>query len=312
SKMRAYLTLYRILVGLCRLTAPVTPFMSELLWRELMGEHRSKYGQPLSVHMTDYPQPDETQIDSKLEETMELVETIVALGRAARSRKNLKVRQPLSRIIIGLPKYIDSDTLTGYFNIIKEELNIKEVVVSPDVYKYSSYSAKLKFGLVGHKLGKDVQKAADYVSSLDTDTVREFAKSKKLSFLLEGKQVTLTDEEIDIIKAEREGYAVESDGPITVAIATELTDDLIDEGFAREMVNKIQNMRKSCGFEVTDYITVKVSSTERLKSAAMKYDQFIRHETLANKIEFTDRVPVDGAREWNINGQKAAIAVAKA
>ncbi|GAI53778.1 unnamed protein product, partial [marine sediment metagenome] len=130
SKMRAYLTLYRILVGVCRLTAPVTPFVSELIFKELMGENRAKYGLPLSVHMTDYPQPDETQIDTELEESMELTQKVVSLGRAARSRKNLKVRQPLSRILIALPKQADQQLMEEYTDIIKEELNIKEVVFS--------------------------------------------------------------------------------------------------------------------------------------------------------------------------------------
>jgi isoleucyl-tRNA synthetase len=312
SKMRAYLTLYRILEGLCRLTAPVTPFMSELIWKELTGENRAKFGLPLSVHMTEFPTPDESLIDAKLEETMELVQTIVSLGRAARARKNLKVRQPLSRIIIGLPKYVDAEQLRDYFNIIKDELNIKEVDLSTDVSQYVSYSAKLNFKQAGPKLGADVQKAAEYLRSLDSDSVKQFMQTKQLSVSLGARQVTLTDEEVEVVKSEQEGFAVESDGPITVAIATELTEELIDEGFAREMVNKIQNMRKTSGFEVTDYITVRVSTSERLKSAALKYDEYIRRETLAKRIEFTDRMPLDGGKEWNINGEKAAITLAKA
>jgi isoleucyl-tRNA synthetase len=311
SKMRAYLTLYRILAGLCRLTAPVTPFMSELIWQQLMGENRSQHGLPLSVHMTDYPTPVESFIDSKLEETMGLVETIVSLGRAARSRKNLKVRQPLSRLIIGLPEYIDAGRLSGYFNIIKEELNIKQVDVSTEVNQYVSYSAKLNFKLAGPRLGADAPEVAAHIGSLDSDTIKQFEQTQKIAFTLNGRQINLTDEEVEVVKSEKEWFAVESEGPITVAVATELTDDLIDEGFAREIVNKIQNMRKSSGFEVTDYITVSVSSSERLKSAAVKYDAFIRRETLAKRIEFTDRVPIDGGREWNINGEKAAITVAK-
>jgi isoleucyl-tRNA synthetase len=310
--MRAYLTLYRILVGVCRLTAPVTPFVSELIFKELMGENRAKHDVPLSVHMTDYPQPDETQIDTELEESMELVQKVVSLGRAARSRKNLKVRQPLSRILIALPKQADQQLMEEYTDIIKEELNIKEVVFSPDADRYVSYSARLNFKLAGPKLGADVKKAAAYLSTLDSEAVKQFTHSKQLSFELDGRKIVLTDEEIDITKSEKAGHAVESDGTITVILTTELTEELIDEGFAREMVNKIQNMRKSCGFDVTDYVNVRVSSSERLKSAAMKYDEFIRRETLAHSIEFTDRESVSDGREWNINGEKAAIAVAKA
>jgi isoleucyl-tRNA synthetase len=170
----------------------------------------------------------------------------------------------------------------------------------------------LNFKLAGPRLGADAPEVAAHIGSLDSDTIKQFAQTKKISFTLNGQQVNLTDEEVEIVKSEKEGFAIESNGTITVAVATELTDDLIDEGFAREIVNKIQNMRKSSGFEVTDYITVSVSSSERLKSAAVKYDAFIRRETLAKRIEFTDRVPIDGGREWNINGEKAAITVAKA
>ena len=312
SKMRAYLTLYRILTGVCQLTAPMTPFISELIWKELHGEKSKKYGAPLSVHMTDYPVSDEAQIDTKLEEGMGLVEKIVSLGRAVRSRKNLKVRQPLSRILIRLPKYIDQRQLEGYLDIIKEELNIKEVAFSPDVDQYVSYSARLNFKLAGPKLGAEVKKAAEYVVALNSDAVKEFAESKLLSFTLNGRQVTLADDELEIVKNEKKGYAIESDGPITIAVATELTEELISEGFAREIVNKIQNMRKSSGFEVTDYVNVRVGSTNRLISAVEKYDEFIRCETLARKIEFTDKESVNDGKDWNINGEKAAIAVVKA
>jgi len=312
SKMRAYLTLYHILAGVCRLTAPVTPFVSELIFKELMGENRAKHGLPLSVHMTDYPQPDETQIDTELEESMGLTQKVVSLGRAARSRINLKVRQPLSRILITLPKQSDQQRTEGYIDIIKEELNIKEVIFSPEADQYVSYSARLNFKLAGPKLGADVKKAAAYLSALDSETVKQFARSKQMSFELDGRRIVLTDEDVDVTKSEKAGYAVESEGPITVTLITELTEELIGEGFAREMVNKIQNMRKSCGFDVTDYVNVRVSSSERLKMAAMKHYEFIRRETLARKIEFTDRESVGDGREWNINGEKAAIAVTKA
>jgi len=312
SKMRAYLTLYRILAGVCQLTAPVAPFMSELIWKELMGENREEHGFPLSVHMTDYPSPNEAQIDSKLEEAMGLVETIISLGRAARSRKNLKVRQPLSRIIIGLPKYIELARLEEYCNIIKDELNVKDVVLGADVERFVSYSARLNFKTAGPKLGADIKKTAAYIGNLDSHTVREFAQSKQLSFTLDGRQLTLTNNELEVVKSEKEGFAVENDGPVTAVLATELTEELIGEGFAREMINKIQNMRKSSGFDITDRINIRLSSSERLESAAIKYDEFIRRETLANSIEFTDRSSVSDGREWDINGEKASIAVAKA
>jgi len=142
--------------------------MSESIWRELTGDGRDKHGLPISVHMTDYPAPDETAIDTKLEETMNLVQKIISLGRAARARKNLKVRQPLSRILIGVPKYVDRQQLESYFNIIRDELNIKEVAFSSAIDQFISYSAKLNFKQAGPRLGSDVKQVAAVVSELDS------------------------------------------------------------------------------------------------------------------------------------------------
>ncbi|MEW5995074.1 MAG: DUF5915 domain-containing protein, partial [Candidatus Zixiibacteriota bacterium] len=264
-----------------------------------------------SVHMTDFPAAEESLIDTKLEEQMALVEKIVSLGRAARAGKNLKVRQPLTRILVGMPKYVDREQVAQYFSIIKDELNIKDVVFSDELDQFVTYSARLNFKVAGPRLGADVKQVAALVNELESDTIRKFAQSRELIVNLKGRPVKLTSEELEVVKTEKEGFAVESDGPVTIALDTQLNEDLISEGFAREMVNKIQNMRKVSGFEVTDYITVRVHSSERLKAAALKHDEFIRRETLAHRIEFTDNESANG-KEWNINGEKAAIAVAKA
>ena len=169
----------------------------------------------------------------------------------------------------------------------------------------------MNFKLAGPKLGARVKKAAEYLEKLDSETVRQYFELNRISLNLDGQEISLEGDEIEIVKDEKKGFAVESDGPLTIALETELTEDLIAEGFAREIVNKIQNMRKNSGFEVTDHINVKVSSSDRLKSAASRYDEFIRSETLAHNIEFTDRKSLDNGKEWNINGEKAAIAVIK-
>jgi len=312
SKMRAYLTLYRVLEGICRITAPVAPFSAELIWTELTGAHREKVGLPLSVHMMPYPKADEAVIDAELEETMGLVEKVVSLGRAARSRKNLKVRQPLAKLIVGLPKGVAYDRLADYERIIRAELNIKELAGAADLDRYVSYSAKLNFKAAGPKLGSHVKAAAAMLGKMDSAAVRQFADTGKLEWSNDGQSFVLTEEEVEVIRNEREGFAVESDGGLMIAISTELTEELVNEGFAREIVNKIQNMRKSSGFEVTDRINVTVASGERLRSAAQRYEEFIRRETLADSITFVDSSAANGATEWNINGEKSAIAVAKA
>lgn len=311
SKMRAYLTLWRVLEGVCRLSAPIAPFTAEMLWKELVGEHAEKLGLPITVHMMPYPKSDSMQIDESLEETMDLVAMIVSLGRAARTKENLKVRQPLSKLLVATPGKRDHERLAAYLEIIEDELNIKAVELVESLDSYVTYSAKLNFKLVGARLGGEVKRAAAFVQGLDSSRIREFAKAGKVEVESPGAPLTLTKEDVEITAKQREGFAVEFDGSLAIAIVTQLTPELIDEGFAREMVNKIQNMRKTSGFDVTDRITVQVASTERLKSAAGRYEEFIKTETLAQKLEFTERAPADGGTEWNINGEKATIAVAK-
>ncbi len=312
SKMRAYLTLYRILEGICRLSAPISPMITELLWTELMGENREKYGAPLSIHMTDYPVADPALIDSELEETMDLVEKMVSLGRAARTRKNLKVRQPLSKVMVSLPGKRAFERLAPYLGIVRDELNIKEVVEAENLDSYITYSAKLNFKVAGPRLGGNVKTAANYISQLTTEQVRQFAKTGELVIEPLGPHVKLSAEEVEVIRSEKEGVAVESNGDITVALMTELTDELRDEGFAREMVNKIQNMRKSSGFEVTDRIHIRVHPSARLQTALDRHNEFILKETLALGMEYADSTGFEGAKEWDINGEKTAIAVVKA
>jgi isoleucyl-tRNA synthetase len=311
SKMRAYLTLYKVLEGVCRLSAPVSPFTSEMIWKELHGENREDHDVPLSVHMADYPKVDESLVDSELQETMGVARKAVQLGRAARARKNLKVRQPLSQMMFSLPSEGLRQKLEPYLDIIRDELNIKEVSIADGMDSYVSYAAKLNFRAAGPKLGKNVKQAAGIIGGLDSDTVRKFSQTKTLDLNLDSGAVTLTPEEVEIQRIEQEGFAVESDGGVTVALSTELTTGLRDEGFAREMVNKIQNMRKTSGLEVTDRIRVVVASSDRLKSAATNFEDFIRRETLAQQLEFMEREAVTDGTEWDINGEKASIAVVK-
>ncbi len=308
SKMRAYLTLYRALLGVAKLTAPVTPFMSELLYRELVG---TAPGTELSVHMTAYPKVDESLVDAELEENMGLVEKIVSLGRAARSRKNLKVRQPLLKLMMAHADRKDFAGLEGFWDIVRDELNLKEVTAVESLSQYVSYSAKLNFKTAGPKLGKAVKEAAAFVTALDSEKVKEFARTNELVFDPEDRKIVLTNEEVEVIREENEGFAVESDGALSVALVTELTPELIDEGFARELVNKIQNMRKTGGLEVTDHVKVILHSTEPVRNAAERHDEFIRRETLAESLEFTSSPDGDGFTEWKINGESTAISVVK-
>jgi len=308
SKMRAFLTLYRVLLGVAKLSAPVTPFVSELLYRELMGGNGTA---KLSVHMDTFPKVDESVIDVDLEETMSLVERVVSLGRAARSRKNLKVRQPLAKIMVDLSTLGGFEKIADYKDIIADELNVKEVTSVEGLDQYVTYSAKLNFKAAGPKLGKNVKAAAAWLSDLDSESIRKFASGNELKFENDGQSYSLTEEEVTIVRNEREGFAVENEGSLSVALVTELDQDLIDEGFSRELVNKIQNMRKSTGLEVTDRIQVSLSATEPVTNAAQRFEAFICRETLADSLALTESAG-EGSQEWSINGEKAVILVVKA
>ena len=242
---------------------------------------------------------------------MGLVEQVVSLGRAGRSRKNLKVRQPLSRLMVRLPKHVGYERVADYLPIVRDELNIKEIVAADDIDRYVTYQAKLNFKSAGPKLGQAVKRAAQMVTALSSEEVRRFAESGKLELTDNGTTYVLTADDVEVIRNEEEGFAVESEGPVTVALATTLTEELINEGFARELVNKIQNMRKTSGFEVTDRIEVQLSGTDRLLGAVRQHEEFIRRETLADRIEIATEHELASGVEWNINGEPSRIAVGK-
>ncbi len=309
SKMRAYLTLYTILVGVSKLTAPYCPFSAEFFWRELTAPDRN--GKPESVHMVSYPKADESLIDTEIEESMGLAEKIVSVGRAARSRKNLKVRQPLSGVLVSLPGRNDFGKLNSELRLIREELNIKDIAELKELGEVVTFSAKLNFAVAGKKIGGLVKEAAAYLQKISPEEIRTLQSKGRLELKLKGGVAELTDEDVEIIKNEKEGFAVESDGGITVALKTEITEELRDEGFAREVVNKIQNMRKSSGFEVTDRINIMITAGEPLASAMKRHNEFICSETLADTLRLVDSMPDNGAQKWNINGVDAEIAVKK-
>lgn len=310
SKMRAYLTLYQILCGTSKLIAPFTPFISEFLWRELTLPNGSE--KLLSVHLEKYPTCNEGAIDSGLEESMALAQQIVSIGRAARSRKNLKVRQPLPGIMVNIPGINQFEKIKGEIPTILEELNIKEVKPLRDVSEVVNYKAKLNFAKAGPLLGSAVKAVSSRIADLSEEEIRNFLKSDGIEIELDGSKYWLTTEEVEIKKLEKDGFAVESSDGITVALKTEIDNILRDEGFAREMVNKIQNTRKSSGFEVTDRINILVKTSEPLASAVRRYSDFICKETLAENIKLVDLIPPeDGGKNWEINGIKTDIAVIK-
>jgi isoleucyl-tRNA synthetase len=265
-----------------------------------------------SVHLESYPACDEAAIDGDLEEAMAMAQKIVSIGRAVRAKKNLKVRQPLGAILVHLPGENNFERIKPELDVIKEELNIKAVEPLADVDDVVSYTAKLNFAVAGAKLGKLVKDSAAKVAAWDGASIRKFRGSGSMTLETSGGEATLEAEDVEIKMVERDGFGVDEHDGITVALTTAITDDLRDEGFAREMVNKIQNMRKSSGFEVTDRITVEIKTDEPLLSAVRRFEEYICKETLADQIALVNRISPDkNGKNWNINGTMADIAVIK-
>jgi isoleucyl-tRNA synthetase len=306
DKMLVYSRLYDVLWGLCGIVAPIAPFFADFVYRQLLGANAAS--QPESVHLTAFPASDSTIIDETLEEDMAYVQKIVSLALAARKRKNLKVRQPLPRIAISSGrKALESD---GMSDIICRELNIKAVEFIDDPGDLIRYSARPNFSRLGPKYGKDLGKLTKLVQGMTTNEIKKFMADGKVTVQLNGERLTLVEDDVEIAQVEAEGYAVESDGDVTVALSTELTAELVEEGFARELVNKIQNMRKTSDFNVTDRIEVTLHAEEPLVGAAQRFDEYIRSETLARTLNRQSLSEADDtAKEWNINGEKAKISI---
>jgi isoleucyl-tRNA synthetase len=285
------------------------PFFSEFLYGELRG--KADPAANASVHMEDYPAADLSCIDEELERRMSAAQKIVSLARAARTRVNLKIRQPLSELRVVLPKDVTPESLKDLVSVIAEELNVKKVVFSSDPGEVTSLTARPNFKLLGPKLGKSIGSAKQKIESLPDEELRSFKASGSIELDLDGRSVALTSDEIEVVSVDREGFAAESDSGYTVAVSTRLSDKLINEGLAREMVNKIQNMRKTSGLEVTDRINVLVQSdAKEIARALQDFRTYIMSETLADSLEFADASDYEG-QDWKINEFDTRIGVSR-
>jgi isoleucyl-tRNA synthetase len=304
DKFRAFATLHNSLIQVAKMTAPITPFFSEKIYTVLSSNGTD------SVHMESFPEADESLILPELETKMASAITIVSLARTARTRSRLKIRQPLSEMIVVLPKGIKPENLTGIVDVISEEINIKHVNFSSDDSDIISLKAKPNFKLLGPKLGKMIKSAKSAITELDDSILRDFIKEGKMTLTIEDQEFVITDKELAIETIDKDNYAVESDNGFRVAISTLLSDALVSEGYARELVNKIQNMRKSADFQVTDRINVAIQSTDEIKKSLDAFGDYIKAETLANSIN-SKETKGDLSQEWDINGQPATITVSR-
>ena len=277
SKKSVYKTTYEVLLALSKLIAPITPFLAEEIYQKLTGGK--------TVHTEILPQVDESLIDTKLEADMDLVRKIVNLGRASREKESIKVRQPLSKIIVdGSYK----ERLENLLGLIKEELNVKEVDFEDDLSAFMDYFLKPDFRVVGRIFQSKVNDFAKYLANTDAKTFIDQVNEGPVKVEIGGEEFEVSKDYLDIRITAKEGFDVEIDGNVFVILDTEITEDLKDEGYAREFISKIQNLRKDSGFEVTDRINISYDADADLAKSLDKFAEDIKKETLADKLEQTN------------------------
>ena len=304
DKVNAYMTLYTALVTVSMTAAPLIPFMAEDIYQNLVRSIDKDA--PLSVHLCEFPKIEEKMIDTDLEAAMDEILKIVVLGRAARNTANIKNRQPIGTMYVKAAKELTEDETA----IVKDELNIKNVVFTEDIASFSSYTFKPQLRTVGPKYGKQLGGIKAYLSSVDGNAAMAELKEKgALTFDVNGTEVSLAEEDLLIDIAQTEGYVTEADGAVTVVIDTNLTEELLEEGFVREIVSKIQTMRKEAGFEVMDKITVYAEGSDKATGLMNANADSIKSDVMADALVTGS---VDGySKEWNINGEKVTLGVKK-
>ena len=304
DKINAYMTLYTALVTISKAAAPMIPFMTEDIYRNLVCTLDASA--PESVHLCDFPEVNEAHIDKKLEEDMETVLEAVVIGRACRNTANIKNRQPIGKM------YVKADTELSefYMDIIKDELNVKEAVLTQDVSELTTYSFKPQLKTLGRRFGKQINAVKEILAGLDGQkAMAELNEKGNLTITVDGNEEVLEKDDLLIEAAQMEGYISDTDRGITVVLDTNLTPELIEEGFVREVISKIQTMRKDAGFEVMDHIRVSMQDNEKIAGIVQKNEEQIKSEVLANETKYDGAVGFK--KEWNINGEKVTFGVEK-
>ncbi len=302
DKVNAYMTLYTALVEICKCAAPLIPFMTEEIYQNLVRTNDKNA--PESIHLCDYPKANAAMIDKKLEENMEEALHIVVMGRAARNAASIKNRQP-----IGMMYVKAAHTLDSYFtDIVKDELNVKEVAFREDISDLTSYSFKPQLKTVGPKYGKQLGDIREYLSSVDgTQAMKDLKANGALKFEVSGVEISLGEEDLLIDVAQKAGLVTEADNYVTVVLDTNLSPELIEEGFVYEVISKIQTMRKDAGFEVMDHIKVAINGNAKIAGIVNANKEAICEKVLAEDI--LENADLASLKEWNVNGEKVTIGV---
>jgi isoleucyl-tRNA synthetase len=304
DKINAYMTLYTALVTISKCAAPMVPFMTEEIYLNLVKSIDKEA--PESIHLCDFPVSDEKLIDKDLEKAMEEVLGIVVMGRAARNAANIKNRQPIGMMFVKAEQTLGS----FYQDIIKDELNVKEIQFTDDVRAFTSYSFKPQLRTVGPKYGKQLGGIQKYLGGVDGNAAMDELNEKgALRFDVGGVEVELAKEDLLIEMAQKEGYMSEADNHLTVVLDTNLSEELVEEGFVYEVISKIQTMRKEADFEVMDHISVSICGNSRIAGIVRKNEAMIAGKVLAESIVENESLAV--SKEWNVNGEKVVIGVEK-
>ncbi|MFQ8600626.1 MAG: DUF5915 domain-containing protein, partial [Oscillospiraceae bacterium] len=304
DKISAYMTLYTALVTVAKLAAPMIPFMTEDIYRNLVCSIDK--AAPESVHLCDFPVANPAYVDKTLEENMDAVLKIVVLGRAARNEAGIKNRQPLAAMYVGAAQPLE----VYYQQIIEEELNVKAVEFTSDMSRFSSYSFKPQLKTLGPKYGKRLGEIRTALAALDGGAAKaELDAAGVLKLALPGGDIELAPEDLLIETTKVEGFVAAADGGFQIAIDTRLTDELIREGFVREVISKVQTMRKEAGFDVTDHIALYLDGSEKLKEIVSAALAEVQDDVLADRVEFG--APSGSQKEWNINGERVSLGVEK-
>lgn len=302
DKINAYMTLYTALTTVVKLAAPMVPFITESIYRNLVCSVDDKA--PISVHLCDFPVANEAFIDTELEAEMELVLEIVVLGRAARNASNIKNRQPIGNMYVKADRQLDD----FFKEIVASELNLKAVSFKDDMEEYLSYSFKPQFKVLGPKVGKQIGEVKAALAGINGHAAKaELESTGKLKLTLKSGEVELLPEDVDITMFQTEGFATQRYGNVTIALETTLSQELIEEGFVREIISKLQTMRKENGFQVVDHITVYAAGNDKLVDIMSRNEDFLKKVVLADKVVYGS---TEGfVKEWNINGEDITLAV---
>ena len=304
DKINAYMTLYTVLVTLSKVAAPFVPYMTEEIYQNLVVNFDKSALE--SIHLTLYPECDESMIDKELEENMDTVLDIVVNGRAARNSANIKNRQPIGVMYVKcaeeLPKM--------YVDIIAEELNVKEVKFTTSTDGLTGYNMKPQLRTLGPKYGKLLPKIKEYLANADgSEIVPKLRNGETITFNIDGTDVELAESDVLIEVTEKSGFVTEADAKLAVVLDTNLTPELIEEGFVREVVSKVQTMRKEAGFEVMDRIRIGCKGNDKIAELITRNEDSIKKDVLAN--EFTKDNVSGYVKEWNVNGETVTLSVEK-